>query len=261
MINASQQSAWADVTAVLAISSTQPEQALKTWTPQQLQSLKKASKSEKDPKTGKISVWEGPLLQDLIDKSLESIPLETKAQVDLIILKDSSGGEALIPRSFVTKYPVMLALKKDHQPLPTVHSVVPWTSQPKSMSEELPVERYFVVDVARVELGNYREKYRTAFLTRRTDPSAMKGEKIYVQSCLGCHSGSASQANVGSKARTVATSGSAHPAVSGLPKLDDRSKRALLNYLDELGNESGSRPQQAGSPGAQAAVLNSPPSN
>ena len=153
---------------------TGPEQELKTWNQAAFGKLKSVSSQEKSPTSGKLTRYKGVLLSQVLEQAMESLPLERKAQVDLLILKNASGGQVLLPRSVVTKYPVMLALDGDKTSV-----VMPWTSKSRIMSEDLPIESYFVSDLTRIELSNYRERYQSVFLKRRTDPLAMRGEKLF----------------------------------------------------------------------------------
>jgi mono/diheme cytochrome c family protein len=173
-------------------------------------------------------------------------------QVDLVIIKSTSGGQVLLPRSVVTKYPVLLALQDGKTSL-----VLPWTSKPKIMQEGLPVESYFIGDVSRVELSNYRDRFGSVFLRRRTDPLAMRGEKIFVQNCIGCHAGAQPPSIVDvsgeTQSRRLASSG--HPQVKGIPKLNDRDRKALVNYLDAYRAENPVRAGHTEVKGASHAAL------
>jgi mono/diheme cytochrome c family protein len=219
----------ADLTIALSVSG--PEQVLKTWDAAALANLKtSASSQEKDPLTGKLTTFKGLLLSHLVEQSMAGVALERKAQVDLLVIKNGAGGQVLLPRSVLTKYPAMLALGG---PAPRV--VMPWTSKPKMLKEDLPIESYFVSDVVRIELANYRERYSSVYLKRRTDPLAMKGEKIFVQNCVGCHADgnrpALSELSGEPQARKLASDGHP-PSVKGVPKLSERDRRALANYLN-----------------------------
>jgi hypothetical protein len=213
------------------------EQELKTWDQKGLTKLKSRESKEKDPHSGQVVQWKGALLSDLVDQALLELPPENKAQVDLIVLR-GQHGEALVPRSIVVKYPVMLALTKEGQSLGGIQSVIPWTSRARILSEDLPLETYFVSGVYQVQLTNYRERYRALFLRRRTDPSAMRGEKLFVQNCISCHMEGHRVGTLNS--RTIASS--EHPQVRGAlgaaPKINLRDRRYLTSYLDAYRSEN-----------------------
>jgi hypothetical protein len=177
-------------------TASQPSQPLKSFSTEEIGHLKKLSSSEVDPSSGKSVRWEGVSLGDIIDTTLKDFPNERKAQIDLIVLKNASGGEALIPRSFIVKYPVLLATKKDHHPTSGLISVPPWTSKSKSRSEGLAVETFFIDGVTEIDLGNYRQRYGSVFLKNRMEPTALRGEKAFVQNCLSCHDGAKGEAGI-----------------------------------------------------------------
>ena len=122
---------------------------------------------------------------------MEDLPLDKKAQVDLVILKSEHGQPAQIPRALMTKYPLFLAYRWDSSESeklgrgPLV-SIIPWSSKPKIQSEEVPLESYFISQVTEIELTSYRDRFSPLILKRRTDPAAMRGEKLFVQNCVGC---------------------------------------------------------------------------
>jgi hypothetical protein len=215
-------------------TASQPTQPLKSFSTEEIGHLKKFSTSENDPVSGKSARWEGVSLGEIVDAALKDFPNERKAQIDLIVLKNANGGEALIPRSFVVKYQVLLALKKDHKTLNGLESVPSWTSKPKARSEGLAVETFFLDSVTEIDLGNYRQRYGSVFLKNRMEPTALRGEKTFIQNCLSCHDGAKGESGIAEARRPFAT----HPDVRGAPKLDDRERRALKAYLDIYGAEN-----------------------
>lgn len=187
--------------------------------------LKTRSGKEKRP-TGEVVNFGGPVLQGLMDESLMKLPLEVRAQIDLVVL----GGrerEALVPRSFINKFPVVLSKTKGG----FESVVVGWQTNPKIKAEELPTDTYFLDSVQKITFTSYRERYLKYFLKRRTDPAAMRGEKVFTQACLGCHA-----TGIGpdpSKWTTVEFNGmkkNAHPAKSPRFELNDWMVRALTVY-------------------------------
>jgi hypothetical protein len=227
-------------------------QDLKDWAISDLQRLKRVSSREKDPTTGKIVQWDGILLSQFIEKVLADLPNEKSAQIDLVILKSLTGESALIPRALVSKYPMMLALdwngmaKDSRGP---IYSVVPWTSKSRIMNEDLPLEKYFIPQVSKIELTNYRDRYSDLFLKRRTDPSAMRGEKLFVQNCVSCHSGGHGS-DLGAGLNAVLMTGIAekqhekkfvsagHPPTKGTSSLSDRDRKSVVRYIDAFRSEN-----------------------
>ncbi|MBI2711300.1 MAG: hypothetical protein HYX41_00350 [Bdellovibrio sp.] len=173
--------------------STGHVQESKTWDLSEIEKLKRASSREKDPRSGKMIKWEGVLFSTFLDKVLDGLSVENRAQIDLVVVKGANGDRATIPRALITKYPLLLAYRSDHHSevgnKRGLFSVVPWTTKPKIRNEDLPLETYFVPSIEQIELTSYRDRYSPFFLKRRTDPSAMRGEKLFVQNCTHCHSG------------------------------------------------------------------------
>ena len=211
---------------------TGSSQELKLWSREDLAHLKKFSSREKDPDGGTVVAWEGVLLNDLMEKSLDPLPLAQKAQVDLLVLKNSAGTEVVLPRYLITKYPLYVAYKRGHADLETLEVVLPWTSKPAVTKEELPVESYFFPKLTGLEFTTERNRFSSLLLTRRGDPAAVRGEKYFLHHCTGCHitgpNGVSAAESLSS--RTLASSG--HPVVKGMPVLAEHDKKALVSYLD-----------------------------
>lgn len=225
----------------LALDAGGLNQEIGRWSLGELQSrFKKNSLMERTPADSTSARWTGVLVQELIEKAIHSLPVDAKASIDLVILKNNRGETALVPRAVITKYPLLLAFQREKNNLKELHSIVPWGSRPKVLEESLPLARYFVEGVTRIELANYREKYSALFLRRRTDPAAMRGEKLFVQSCVGCHGAGMGPAitefHNESRMRSLASTG--HPEVKGNPKLTDRDHRAIMSYLDAYRSEN-----------------------
>ena len=200
-----------------------------------LSHLVRISSHEKDPPSGKVKHWRGVLLSDWVDRALDQLSPDNKAQVDLVILHGAKGETALVPRSLITEFPVMLATRKDEYSV-----VIPWTSKPRIKKEELPLESYFVSPLVKIELTSYRHEYGSLFLKRRTDPFAMRGEKIFIQDCMACHGASQAPAL---KTRELASVD--HPKMKGIPALSERDHEALKSYFAAYRVENPPKPVQA----------------
>lgn len=211
-------------------SEAAPGGVLKSWSASDFAALKFASTRERDPAGGGNAQWKGVPLSKLIDQAIEGLTVEQRSGIDLVILKNAAGAKAFIPRSLVTKYPILIASIRDGKPLAAPRgpllSVVPWTSRPKITDEELPLESYLIPGLSEVELTSYKNLYGAYFLKRRTDPVAMRGEKIFVQTCLGCHAGA------DPIPQSDAVASASHAAVKGFPRLQDRNRRAVQSYID-----------------------------
>lgn len=210
---------------------------LKTWSLEEIAQLKPTTSSEKDS-TGRVAQWKGTLLSKWVEKTLETVPLAERAAVDLLLIKNSSGVSALVPRYLVTKYPFLLAYQKDQQPVNggdgPLAIVVPVKTKPAILSERVPLNTYAVTAVSTIELTSYQARFHNLILKRRTDPAAIRGEKLFVQNCIACHAtGRAKPVGVLSKegtARSLASGG--HPQGEGVPELREKDTRALVSYLN-----------------------------
>ena len=218
-------------------SSLGKSQDLKTWSLAELEKLKKVVTKEKDPNTGKVTRFEGFLVSSLLDKALEGLTVENRALVDLVVFKGKNGVRATIPRALISKYPLVLAYHWDKEGMADsrepLFSVIPWSTHPKILNEDLPLETYFIPHVAQIELTNYRERYQPLFLKRRTDPSAMRGEKLFVQNCTGCHSGNRPP-NLSAKVEGTAKkphAGRISPMSGMAEKMSDRDWKSIVQYL------------------------------
>jgi hypothetical protein len=208
-------------------------QTLLNWDPSNFQKLKWITASEKEPATGKMLKWSGVVVSQLLDMVLEELPLESRAQVDLLVLKNELGQVAFLPRALIIKYPFLFA----HEvgvPGQTIHSVVPWSSRPKIMKEDVPIENYYMANVTHVELTSYKDQFSHFFLKRRTDPSAIRGEKIFVQNCVSCHRSE----NLRSENLTERLTSKVHSREDVASKLVGRDRRSIVRYLEAYALEN-----------------------
>jgi hypothetical protein len=196
---------------------------------------------EKDPKTGELVTWEGISLSWLLDHAIERLSVEEKAAIDLVILIGKNGERAIIPRGIVVRDPLILALRRAGKEVGErgpIYSVVPWSTSNKLGQEPLPLERYFVPSIERVELTNSKLFYEPFFLSKRSDPRAVRGERLFVQTCMACHDSGRRKKDFPLTLETAAT----HKPVTGLPKftaLDSAALKAYFKtYLSEVGGAS-----------------------
>ena len=220
--------------------STGRSHDIQSWSLDELTRMRRTSSREKDPQTKKLVKWEGVLLYTLVEAMLNQLPLDNRAQVDLVILKGATGQRALIPRSLLGKYPILLALQGDSHSLASlsdrgpIYSVMPWSSKSKILSEDLPLEQFFIPGISKIELTSYRDQYSSLFLRRRTDPSAVRGEKLFVQNCVSCHAPRIVLPKEGifpeEQAKKLEFKG--HPEATGVIKLNERDRRAIVRYLE-----------------------------
>lgn len=218
---------------------------LATWKIEDLKKIDTQTQREKDPLSGELRNWKGALLSKLVEEALEKLPLEKKAFVDLVTLYGGSGVKADIPRAFVTRYPFLLSWNVDEKPLAVrgpFYSIAPWTSKEKLSQEILPVRKYFVPQVAEIILTNSKEHYGLKFfLERRTDPVLVRGEKRFMQTCMGCHHGGyplPPMAQMSLRVQNQEFLSLLHASVKDMPFLDGLDHQALFRYLETMKNPS-----------------------
>lgn len=239
-------------------------QEAKIWNQQELRALKSIQSRELDPFSGKVAKFKGVRLSDLVDRVLSDYPPERRAQIDLIVLKNEQGKKILVPRSFTVKYPMMIAESRDGGALGEqgpLMTVPPWTSRAQAADEGVLIDTFFVAGLSQIELTNIRERFPTLFLKRRTDPAAMRGEKLFVNNCVSCHvSGRGPSVNDVSGHQGNRMIASAHPQVKGMPKFSDRDRRSLVSYFEAHQAESGGTPRAASGPASpvRAASASNP---
>ncbi|MCM2279625.1 MAG: cytochrome c [Oligoflexia bacterium] len=219
-------------------SSSSETRSLKSWPELELLRLKSRAVQEQDPITGKISKWNGIPLSRLIDEALEKLTVEQKAQIDLVVFRNAEGGQALVPRYVISRYPLILGTHRQGSRIEGgLTVVVPLTSAPKIQSEGLPLGTYALDKLTLIELTSYSNRFSGLFLKRRTDPAAIRGETMFVRNCISCHSetrGKPLPPVV--EARSLASLG--HPAATGVPRLSERDARALASYLEAFRSEN-----------------------
>lgn len=218
-------------------------QVLKEFTPEELAKRKSGQLNEVDPfakSSGEIVSFTGPSLATLVEDATKGLTAADRATTDLVVLKTRAGREFLMPKAFLVKYPqIQLALKKNGQSLgeeaPRV--VLPVKSNAKIRSENMLLEPMFVTELASVTLASYERRYGEFFLKRRTDPAAMRGEKLFLQNCVTCHTQpllAMAVLTTADKVEKVAHG--EHPNVPGNPGFkalfDKKAIRSLVSYLE-----------------------------
>jgi len=211
--------------------------ALKTWYLEELLEWRGAISRERAPQDTGLSLWRGPRLSKLVQIALKGMPLQDQGIVDLIVLKGEGDREVSVPRAFVRKYPMILAVEKNGASLPQqtqpVYTIVPWNTEPELMKEIYPAGNYFIEKVKAVVLTNHQDRYSKFYLERRTDPMAIRGERVYSFNCMGCHNAS----QLSNAIHLVSQIGEGHlierhrQKVNYMPQLSDSDQKGLVSYL------------------------------
>ncbi len=233
----------------------EPARDLRFWSVEELTSgkfgegktKKVRSSRERDPRTGEVVEWKGTLLSDWVTEALSELSPKTRAEVDLLLLKTVKGDQAWMPRAFVVKYPILLAGQRGSKSLgdQSPQIVLPWTSRTRVdiNQEEMPLEILFLQGVRSIEFANSKERFRDYRLTRRTDPSAIRGEKLFMSSCISCHAQGQGPALevITQEVHAQKIESTGHPKVPHGPALDEKERRSVGSFLSALRAEASSK--------------------
>lgn len=224
-------------------NASSADRLLKTRTLEDLSGMSMVSSRERDPASGQMVEWKGVLISKWIEKELAELPLDQRSQVDLLILKNTQGQQAIIPRYVVKSYPLMLAWEKDQKKLLESNEaftvVVPWSSGSKITQTHYPWTAYQISGVREIQLSSYQSRFSSLLLKRRTDPAAVRGEKMVVENCLSCHGNGRARGfhDYAAKLSELPQQVSSAHARSEGPELKGRDLRAFMSYLAEYRTE------------------------
>lgn len=216
---------------------------LKNWRVEELSNWKSVPKTERDPRTKSLAKWEGIELDKLVDVALIDLNVNQKARVDLIILKDKNGEEVFVPRAFTRKHSVILALNRNGESLNDqgpLYSIAPWNSDPAVQKEIYPVQKYFVPAIREIMLTSYRERFKPSYLKRRTNPFALRGERLFVRNCMSCHN-TKDIPSFNDLAKRMAKPDylqQSHQALSEMPMLGVKDQESVMSYIQEFSAEN-----------------------
>lgn len=221
----------------------QAPKVLKSFELGELESRSLTTLNEKDPLAKDLSAtskFQGLSLALLVEEATQSFTAADRSLTDLIVLKTRAGREVLMPKAFLVKYPqIQVALKRNGQKLgdESPRIILPASTNAKIQKENILLEPMFVSEVASITLSSYKQRYGSVFLKRRTDPAAMRGEKLFLQNCMTCHT----QPEVAMSVLTTAEkieklAQGEHPTVPGSSSFktvfDKKAVRSLVSYLE-----------------------------
>lgn len=144
-------------------------------------------------------------LRKKVEKALENLTVEQRAQIDLIVLESEDSAHHALP---VARGWFVVSGKEEEW----------WFS-----------EQIKTFPVKEIRLTSYGERFPQFILKKRTEPTAIKGEKLFLRNCIACHEQKFTTAV--EEIRPVT-----HPAVQGLNfgKITDKNTRAIQSYLKSL---------------------------
>jgi hypothetical protein len=193
---------------------------LKTWSPDELTKISKSG--------GSISAQ-----AMIIDESTQSLELNDRADVDLVTLYGEKEM-ARVPRFMIWRGLLKLEWNKKTKTLDSRAQV----QQIFPNRILVPGEAFRVHNIQKIELAQHSWVYPGTRLSIRTNPAASRGEKLFTQSCLACHSlpnYKAIQPGMltAESLKSFNTQHKAFPKV----ELDARAVRGLVAYRDALAKE------------------------
>ncbi len=208
-------------------------------TDQEISKRKTQTLTEQDPLESKSRKFTGASLSELVNEKISTLSAAERANLDLVVLKSRSGKEVLMPRAFLQKYnSILVAYKEDGKEIETAQNpkvILPASSNSKIKKEGVILETLFLSGLESITLSSYQSRYGKMVLKRRTDPAAMRGEKLFLQNCAGCHANS-------TNLKVQALESSGHPKVVGVKslsdKLDSKQVRSLVSYLEAYKSQS-----------------------
>lgn len=214
---------------------------IKSYALSELEARKWVVLNEKDPlsPTKDFAKFQGISLSALVDEATKTLSAADRSTTDLVILRTRKGTEISLPKAFLVKYPqIQIAFKRNAIALgdeaPRV--ILPASSNAKIQKENILLEPMFISQLASVTLTSYERRSSAFFLKRRTDPAAMRGEKLFLQNCNSCHSqveAVLTHLTAAEKIEKVAQG--EHPVVPGnhgfKSLFDKKALRSLVSYL------------------------------
>ncbi len=151
----------------VAVVTPQGQKSLKSWSSDDFRKLLRAD--------GLISV------QKFFDLSTETLDWKERADIDLLNIYGQKPNEVVrIPRFMVVREWIRFHFHRLSGRVSVEVSPKAQISMPKSALE--------LDSVQKVELTKRTTVYQGIQLKIRTNPAASRGEKLYTENCLSCHS-------------------------------------------------------------------------
>lgn len=195
----------------VTLLTPQGPKLLKSWSESE---LKKISKNH-----GEISAQ-----QLIFDESTKNVELNERANIDLVTLSGAEGT-ARVPRFLIWRGFFKLFTSGG--------SDVRSRGEPNRLL--VPAQIFTLSKISKIELSRASQTYPGTRLTLRTNPAASRGEKLFTQSCLACHSLPQApplpvSAMTNEKLQAFNTQHKKYPSLS----LDAKALRGLVAYREAL---------------------------
>jgi hypothetical protein len=171
--------------------------------------------------SGKISV------QEWFDAITGTLDLSEKAEIDLMTLYGADGKTARVPRFMIWRGFIRFRLTADGS----------LESEGNPNRLLVPKEFFTIKRIQKVEFSRASDTYPGTGLAIRTNPAASRGEKLFTQSCMACHSiGSVPKIDAQKLTDPFLKSFNGKHRLMGALTLDSRAIRGLAAYRDALGS-------------------------
>lgn len=167
-------------------------------------------------------------LVSLAEDALKPLSATDKSRLDWVILRLQDAPQVWVP------WAALKTLKLELR--------VPDLTLKVRAAPDLPYAGVSALDGKRVthlEFGNVRDRLGPWFLTQRTDPIALKGEKTFVQGCAACHAQGNGVGLVDVKGKLLTWTGKSFEHPVGRPgapplRLSEKETRGLSTYVHAL---------------------------
>jgi hypothetical protein len=199
---------------------------LKSWTNDEILKL---SASPRSKKGGVISAQ-----KFLFEESTNALDLNDRASIDLVTITTDSKT-IRVPRFMIWRGFFQFKLDAKNGEL---------SSQVKNVEKGrilVPAWYFETTQIRKIELSDHLVSYPQTKLRIRTNPAASRGEKIFTQNCLACHSVTTyGSPNLNPTTLTKARLGNFSIIHKKWPELqlDARGERGLIEYSEALALES-----------------------
>ncbi len=216
---------------------------LKSFELPELENRKLATLQEIDPLVKGESAparFQGVSLAAVVEEATKTFTAADRSTTDLVVLKARTGREVLMPKAFLIKYPqIQIAFRKNAKSLGSdaPRIILPVLTSTKIQHENILLDPLFISALSSITLSSYEKRYGAFFLQRRTDPAAMRREKLLLQNCVTCHTQPAvAMAALTSSDKIRKMAQGEHPVVTGNSGFktifDAKAIRSLVSYLE-----------------------------
>ncbi len=171
--------------------------------------------------SGRISV------QEWFDSITSPLDLNEKADIDLMTLYGADGKTARVPRFMIWRGFIRFRLGSN--------GALDSEGDPNRLL--VPKEFFTIKRIQKVEFSRASDTYPGTALAIRTNPAASRGEKLFTQSCMACHSiGSVPRIDAQKLTDPFLKSFNGKHRLMGALTLDSRAIRGLAAYREALGS-------------------------